>query len=172
MEHSLTDAEFQCCLKQVKSLKPKVGKFWQGTDAEAGIYMVIAGKVRLLDDVGELIATVEAGESFGEFSLFPEGEFQPYAARASVNLHLCFVPAQVLSPLIAKYPQIREHLWTKARARNSLLVDSDNTPATTATDSHKIHKLDILSIPEGEPKPQKKISKAYFPNPTQRVGHL
>lgn len=134
--------------------------------------MVIAGKVRLLSDVGELIATVETGESFGEFSLFPEDEFQPYAARASVNLHLCFVPAQVLSPLIAKYPQIREHLWAKARSRNSLLVDSDNTPGTTATDSHKTYKLDSLSIPSGEPKPQKKISKAYFPNPTQRVGHL
>jgi|GEM_PF-4936250 len=35
---SISEGEFQRCLKQAKSLTPKVGKFWQGTDVEAGIY--------------------------------------------------------------------------------------------------------------------------------------
>lgn len=147
-----------------------MGKFWQGTDAESGIYIVMAGKVRLLDGAGDLIATLEVGESFGEFTLFPESDFHPYAARASVNLQLCFVPGGVLLPLMAKYPQIQEHLWSKA-SRNSHLRNSDNTPVTTA-DSHRTHKSDIPSIPEAEAQPRKKISKAYFPNPTQRAGHL
>ncbi|MEI2578569.1 peptidase domain-containing ABC transporter [Scytonema sp. PRP1] len=169
--HSLSEGEFQRCLKQAKSLTPKVGKFWQGTDGIAGIYIVVAGKVRLLDDAGEIIITLEAGASFGEFTLFKEAEFKPYAARASVSLQLCFIPGEVLLPLMTKYPQIREHLWNKALSRNEEQVDSNDLPVRSA-ESNKIHKNEILSTPAVEAQPQKKISKAYFPNPTQRVGHL
>ncbi|NDJ24510.1 ATP-binding cassette domain-containing protein [Nostoc sp. B(2019)] len=167
--HSLSTEEFQHCLKQVKFINPKVGKFWQGTDAP-GIYIAIAGKVRLLDSADELIATLEAGESFGEFTLFNEVDFRPYTARASVNLQLCFIPGEVLWPLMAKYPQIREHLWTKARSRNPQQINSDQSPITTIGPT-SLHKTDILSISTDLPS-EKKISKAYFPNPTQQVGHL
>ncbi|MBG1263347.1 peptidase domain-containing ABC transporter [Nostoc commune] len=165
--YSLSTEEFQSCLQQVKFINPKVGKFWQGTDAQPGIYIAIAGKVRLLDNADELIATLEAGDSFGEFTLLKEVDFRPYTARASVNLQLCFVPGEVLWPLMAKYPQIREHLWAKARSRNPQQVDSDNPPS----DSKPLHETKILSTPSVKPR-EKKISKAYFPNSTQRVGHL
>ncbi|BAZ33268.1 cyclic nucleotide-regulated ABC bacteriocin/lantibiotic exporter [Cylindrospermum sp. NIES-4074] len=170
--YSLSEAEFQRALVQVKSLTPKVGKFWQGIDVEAGIYIVVAGKVRLLDDAGELITSLEAGASFGEFTLFPESQFQPYGARASINLQLCFVPGDLLSSLMANYPQIREHLWHKAQELNSHLVKSDSNPATEAVVENNSQKPDFLPPPAVEPKPEKKISKAYFPRPTQRVGHL
>ncbi|MBW4687453.1 MAG: peptidase domain-containing ABC transporter [Komarekiella atlantica HA4396-MV6] len=166
--YSLSTEEFQHCLKQVKFINPKVGKFWQG-DAP-GIYIAIAGKVRLLDSADELITTLEAGESFGEFTLFNEVDFRPYTARASVNLQLCFVPGEVLWPLMAKYPQIREHLWTKALSRNPQQLDSHNPPVLPS-DSKRPHETNILSTPAVERR-QKKISKAYFPNSTQRVGHL
>ncbi len=172
--YSLGEREYQQCLQQVKSLQPKVGKFWQGTGVEPGIYIVIAGKVRLLDDGGELIASLEAGTCFGEFTLFPEAGFQPYAARASVNLQLCFLPGELLSPLIKKYPQIKEHLWQAAQSRNALL-----TPETTSPNNNQNHitSINLPSVNTGEEvhpelKPQKKISKAYFPNPSQRFGHL
>ncbi|QDL10606.1 peptidase C39 [Brasilonema octagenarum UFV-E1] len=171
LKYSVSDEEGKCCLQESKLLNPKVGKFWQGTEAEAGIYIVMTGKVRLLDEAGELIATLETGASFGEFTLFPDAKFQPYGARASVNLQLCFVPSEVLSPLMTKYPQIRQHLYEQARGRNSLLVDSDKLPVTVV-ESQVEAKTSSLSMPAAETKPQKKISKAYFPNPTQRVGHL
>lgn len=170
MGYSLTPAEFQHCLKQVKFITPKVGKFWQGTEVEPGIYIVIAGKVRLLDAAGELIASLEAGAAFGQFTLFPDAQFPPYGARASVNLHLCFVPGEVLLPLMAKYTQIREHLWDEAFCCNPGVVDSDLTPVPVERIVEN-HNSDILSTSASEPQ-QKKISKAYFPNPTQRVGHL
>lgn len=170
--YSLSEAEFQHALVQVKSLTPKVGKFWQGIDVEAGIYIVVAGKVRLLDDAGELITSLEAGASFGEFTLFPESQFKPYGARASINLQLCFVPGALLSPLMAKYPQIREHLWHKAQELNSHMVKSDSNPVTPTIVENNNQKPDFLPPPAVEPKPEKKISKAYFPHPTQRVGHL
>ncbi|MDZ8086235.1 MAG: peptidase domain-containing ABC transporter [Nostoc sp. DedQUE12b] len=168
--HSLSTEEFQHYLQQVKFINPKVGKFWQGTDVQPGIYIAIAGKVRLLDSADELIATLEAGDSFGEFTLFKEGDFKAYAARASVNLQLCFVPGEVLWPLMAKYPQIRKHLWAKALSRNPQQMDSDNTPVLPSG-SKQIHETTILSTPAIKPR-EKKISKAYFPNSTQQVGHL
>ncbi|MBD2338907.1 peptidase domain-containing ABC transporter [Calothrix sp. FACHB-156] len=167
--YSLSSEDLQHCLQQVKYLTPKVGKFWQGTDVEPGIYIVLAGKVRLLDDAGELIATLEVGQSFGEFTLFREAGFQAYAARASVNLHLAFIADAALSPLIGKFPQIYEHLLTQAQARNSLFVKSDNkTPSPQLVEQPSI----TSSSPPAASNSQKKISKAYFPNPTQRVGHL
>jgi ATP-binding cassette subfamily B protein len=165
--YSLSVAEFQHCLKQVKFLEPKVGKFWHGTDAEPGIYIVLAGKVRLFDDAGELITTLEVGASFGEFTLFKEAGFKPYAARASVNLHLALIPGEALSPLIAKYPQIHQHLQTQAQSRDSLLVKSD-TESAEEEENIPSHHFPLAP----EPNLQKKISKAYFPNPTQQVGHL
>ncbi|MBH8555019.1 peptidase domain-containing ABC transporter [Nostocaceae cyanobacterium CENA357] len=168
--YSLSTEEFQHCLEQVEFINPKVGKFWQGTDAKAGIYIAIAGKVRLLDSADELIATLEAGDSFGEFTLFKEGDFRPYVARASVNLQLCFVPGEVMWPLMAKYPQIREHLWAKARSRNPQQLDLDNIPMR-AVEINTQHETDIVSQLADLPQ-DKKISKAYFPNPTQQVGHL
>ncbi|MFM6684562.1 MAG: cyclic nucleotide-binding domain-containing protein, partial [Dolichospermum sp.] len=95
---------------------PKVGKFWTGKNVEPGIYIIITGKVRLLDDNDELITTLESGASFGEFTLFSESQFPPYAARASANLQLCFLSEKLLLLLIDKYPQIREHLWQKAHS--------------------------------------------------------
>ncbi|MDZ7962501.1 MAG: peptidase domain-containing ABC transporter [Aulosira sp. DedQUE10] len=169
--YSLSSEDIQHCLKQVKSLTPKVGKFWQGTDVEPGIYIVLAGKVRLLDDADELIATLEAEESFGEFTLLQEAGFKPYAARASVNLHLAFLSGEALSPLIAKYPQIYEHLRTQAQARNSLLIKSDSESSSLNLPPQLAEQEEPTSAAPAK-NPQKKISKAYFPNPTQKVGHL
>ncbi len=178
--HSLSENEFQGFLKQCKLREPKVGKFWQGTDVEAGIYIVIAGKVRLLDNTGELIATLEPGKAFGEFTLFPEANFQPYGARASVNLQLYFVPGEVLLPVMNKYPQIREHLWSEALSRNSLLVkeDTSNNTEENPKDKESQGQGDIRGSTTStetnvsESKPQKKIFLAYFPHPRQKVGHL
>lgn len=181
--HSLSLQEWENCLTKAKSLNPKVGKFWQGEEVEPGIYIVIAGKVRLLDKAGELIASLEAGDSFGEFTLFPDAQFNSYAARASVNLQLCFLPQLVIMPLMGKYPQIREHLWNKATSRNDLFISGKNSAIASdqIIDNHERPAVVVsqqnnnfqqqASITASSPSP-KKISKAYFPHPTQRVGHL
>jgi ATP-binding cassette, subfamily B, bacterial HlyB/CyaB len=195
---ALSKAETQHCLKQAKFFKPKVGKFWQGVDRDAGIYLIIAGKVRLLDPTEELIATLEMGDSFGEFTLFPKTDLYSYDARAGVNVHLCFIPVKALWSLMDKYPQIREHLLEKARLRNEAIQKYDG--ATRSPNSR--HNLQLtnstkLSLEEeakndeslpisSDSKPelakpivlastvksQQKIAQAYFPTPRQKVGHL
>jgi ATP-binding cassette subfamily B protein len=170
--HSLSEDEFQRCLKHANILNPKVGKFWQGTNVEPGIYIVVAGKVRLLNDAEELIASLEAGASFGEFTLFPDAKFPPYKARAALNLQVCFISSEVLLPLMAKHRLIREHLWNEAQKRNSLLSGAYDSQITLVNDLKTYPKTDVSPTSAVKPQQGKKINKAYFPNPQQRVGHF
>lgn len=168
--HQLSEKERENCLKNIKSLTPKVGKFWQAADAQPGIFIVAAGKVRLLDSQDELIITLKAGASFGESTLFPESSFQSYSARASVNLQLFHLPGETLRGLIHKYPQIREHLYQVALKFDSLQKKPElETPDFS---SENLPEINLSEYRQPEGKPQTSVSKAYFPSPTQRVGHL
>ncbi|GAB4194962.1 MAG: hypothetical protein Fur006_41050 [Coleofasciculaceae cyanobacterium] len=120
---TLSETERSNCFKYIEIEKPSAGKrFWQTTDANVGIYIVIVGKIRLLDNSENLIASLETGASFGELTLFPEEPFQPYAIRASVNLKLCFIPGHILRSLFKNHPAIRDHLYNRAIERDLLLL--------------------------------------------------
>lgn len=170
----LSESELSNCFKHIEILEPTAGKrFWQATDAIAGIYLILAGKVRLLDNTDNLITSLEAGESFGELTLFPEEQFQPYVARASLKLQLCYIPGDVLRSLIRKYPSIQKHLHHQATLRDSLLTGAnttqspENQPVTAFSNKSEVVRF---SQPPTERKPHSKISKAYFPNPTVKLG--
>lgn len=162
---TISDRHYQDCLQQVQYLTPKVGKFWQGTQERSGIYLILSGKVRLLDYQEELIATLESGEVFGEFTLFPDSNFTAYDARAAMNLQLAFFPQATIFDLFRNYPQIQERLWQQAQDRNQLITGTEIFSETTSK------KEGIWSLPPEELKPQQKINKAYFPSPASRVGH-
>jgi signal-transduction protein with cAMP-binding, CBS, and nucleotidyltransferase domain len=112
---TLSDEDFYRCLEQINSLNPKMGKFWQSKNAEPGLYIVMSGKVRLLDEFGELIGTQSAGNSFGESTMFLEANLPPYEARAGANLHLVFLPSERLLLLMNRHPQIRDRLLAKVK---------------------------------------------------------
>lgn len=165
--HTFSKSEFSSFRQQIKKIEPKVGKFWQSEEAEAGIYLVIAGKVRLIDLAGELITNLKAGESFGEATFFADADFQAYSARASRNLELCYLPPELLLTLVRKHPQIQEHLYQQAQKFNSLIADSN--------------KVETQIVPLAKPaeastkielKTAKKVNKAYFPNPSLKIGHF
>ncbi len=120
---ALSEQELSNYIKQIQIIEPKVGKrFWEAADAAAGIYVILAGKVRLLDSTDNLIASIGTGASFGELTLFPEEHLQPYAARASANLKLCYLGRDLLQDLSDKYPSIREHVHQQAILRDLLLL--------------------------------------------------
>lgn len=78
--HALSEAELSTCYKQIRILKPSAGKqFWRA-DGQSGLYIVLAGKARLLDSADNLIASIGTEESFGETGLFPAGSFLPHAS--------------------------------------------------------------------------------------------
>ena len=121
------DIELQSWLAAVETIEPPVAnEFWQAAEAKAGIYIVLAGKVRLLDSSENLITTLMVGESFGELTLFPEEGFIPYSARASNNLKLCYLDEQKLQ-LISKYPTIRDRLYQRAELWDLLLLCRQNS---------------------------------------------
>ena len=124
----LTEQELQGCLKGVEVIEAKCSKlFWQATIAKPGIYIVMAGKARILDASDNLIATVSSGVSFGEQSLFGEQNFLPLAVRASTSLKLCFINGEALHGLMKKHPQIRECLWRRAEFWDVLLQSRYNS---------------------------------------------
>lgn len=165
---TLSESHFQQCLSQIQDITPKVGKFWQSSTSKAGIYIIILGKVRLLDTDDELIATLGTGEFFGELTLFPEENFLPYDARASLNLKLCFLPYTVIFSLLNAYPSIRERLLQQAQTRNALLLKSGHLPSL---ESSQLEITNHWSVVAEEIQQGRKIQKAYFPTPTSRIGH-
>ncbi|MEM9925010.1 MAG: peptidase domain-containing ABC transporter [Cyanobacteria bacterium P01_D01_bin.50] len=123
----LPDGELQNSLQAVQLLEPATAKlFWQLKEAEKGIYIVLEGKIRLLDYSENLITTLSVGASFGEATLFEEQEFIPYAVRASRNLKLCFLKQETLQPLMDKYPKIRQKLFRQAEIWDVVMLSRLN----------------------------------------------
>ncbi len=160
----LSEQELSNCYKQIEILQPTPGKmFWHTADLRPGIYIILAGKVRLLDRADNLIASVGVGVSFGELTLFPQEQFQAYAARASVNLKLCYVSGEWLRSLICKYPSIGQHLHSSAVLWDLLLLFRQtphfaNVPfevVMAALQMLKQHDLQIGKLPSSLLKDQK-----------------
>ncbi|MFB2771856.1 ABC transporter transmembrane domain-containing protein [Pelatocladus sp. BLCC-F211] len=119
----LANQEMQSCMKAVEIIKPPVAKlFWQATTGKPGIYLVLTGKVRLLDRSNNLITTLNPGGGFGETSLFAQELWLPYAARASSNLQLAYLPSGVLQALISKHPRIGDRLRKQAEIWDLMLT--------------------------------------------------
>jgi ATP-binding cassette, subfamily B, bacterial HlyB/CyaB len=125
---SLSDREINRCLQAAEIIEPPVAKqFWQAAVAPPGIYLILTGKVRLLDDSHNLITTLGVGASFGELTLFPEAEFIPYTARASVNLKLCYLPQAALQEVMSNCVSIRDRLKERAQVWDLLLLCYQNS---------------------------------------------
>ena len=121
--NSLPDSAFAICLERIEILQPATGKpLWELGDTPVGIYIVLSGKVRLLDKHENLVATLESGAAFGASTLFPAETFQPYAARAALKLQLGFVPGDLLQSLTTQYPEIQSHLHRQALQQDLLLL--------------------------------------------------
>ncbi len=180
--YSFSESEFSSCLKQIKTITPKVGLFWQAEKAEAGVYFIVTGKVRLVDRAGNLVTNLKAGESFGESTFFPDADFKLYSARASRNLELCYLPPELLLPLVQRHPQILEHLYHQAHLCNSLFTNTNQSVVLSKPQPEIVKSLSNSSsklVPHQKAEPAsresksaKRINKAYFPNPSLKIGHL
>ncbi|MEH2414194.1 peptidase domain-containing ABC transporter [Nostoc sp.] len=119
----LSEKELQNFLAEMEIVEPPVAKqFWQSAQTNPGIYIILTGKVRLLDSSENLITTFGAWSVFGELTLFPEANFSPYVVRASTNLKLGYFRQDALQILIEKYPNIRDRLFARAELWDLLLL--------------------------------------------------
>lgn len=176
--YSFSEKEFSHYIPKIQFLEPKIGVFWQAEQAEAGVYIIIEGTVRLVDKSKNLLTTLKSGDSFGECCFFPEESFEHYSARSTPKLKLCYLPPELLYLLVQKYPQIQDHLYQQAKQRNSqLFVAACKQDPLFKTSETPVILVDEEREPESffvsePPKYSKKINKAYFPSPSQRINHL
>jgi ATP-binding cassette, subfamily B, bacterial HlyB/CyaB len=160
---SLTPQDYQYCLKNARSIDPDLGTLWTVKDIAAGLYIIITGKVRLLNDDDEPIESLGVGDYFGEYTFFPEEDLTAYTARAGIDVRICFLPLEVLRSLANKHPTIFDRLWASVRSRC----------LGTSSVTHRSAQVNLVpfELPTDDER-GRKISKAYFPNPVQRAGHL
>jgi ATP-binding cassette subfamily B protein len=120
---TISEKSLQQCLLGLEILHPlAITQLWQANEAKPGIYIILSGRVRLLDHADNLIATISVGESYGELTLFPEENFQSYIARASTELNLCYLSGDLLSDVIREDPRIGDRLKVRAELWDLLLL--------------------------------------------------
>ncbi|MDP5339364.1 MAG: cysteine peptidase family C39 domain-containing protein, partial [Nodularia sp. (in: cyanobacteria)] len=151
---TLTKRELQNCLASVEVVEPPTAKhFWQSAKTNPGIYIILGGKVRVLDIYDNLITTLSASSSFGEMTLFPEENFSHYTARASTNLELGYLRQEVLQGFMDKYPQIRDRLFSHAEIWDLMLLSRQNSqfPGHTAQVPGMLKALSLFERHDLEP---------------------
>ncbi len=144
----LSDSELDRCLTLLEIVEPPTAKqFWQAAEAKPGIYIILAGKCRLLDSADNLITTLSVGESFGEVTLFRQQELTNYAARASVNLKLGYIPKEPLQEVIRQYPSIGDRMSARAEIWDFLLsFQNRHQGMLKALSLFERHQLEIGSL--------------------------
>ena len=163
----LSDQAVIDCTKALEIIEPPVAKqFWQATTAKPGIYVVLTGKVRLLDSSNNLINTLTSGSSFGELTLFPEQDFSSYVARASINLKVAYLPQAILTKVMGEFPSVYHLLLNKAELINT--ANSSEIPLIEAPRTVNSANLPQPIIPTPT---QVKKRPQYFPIPTVVVGN-
>jgi ATP-binding cassette, subfamily B, bacterial HlyB/CyaB len=130
---SVTPREVTAMIRAAENLTPAIGKqFWQAPESDPGLYLILSGKVRLLDLNKQLLASLEVGDSFGECTLSKDDRLQPHAARASANTQLCYWSEETLRSLL-KRDAVYHHLRDRALQRDALITEksspSPNPPA-------------------------------------------
>ena len=108
--------------------------FWKSSDGQQGIYIILAGKVRLFNlqsgspggTLGSRVATLTIGKSFGASTLFPDADWSHYTAKAAlvvggVEILVGFIPRDRIESWWGKYPSIRNHLSERAQHFDAIL---------------------------------------------------
>jgi ATP-binding cassette, subfamily B, bacterial HlyB/CyaB len=168
--------------------------FWKSSHNSAGIYIVLAGKVRLFDPQGERVATLTVGRSFGESTLFPDANFSDYIAKAALvvggtEILVGFIPGEFVRSWWIKYSPIKIHLSQRAQYLDGIL-NGRLEPSALQVPQRGLHPQPQQAVREALPlapvtpqvadtstSPAKagangdRFKQAYFPTPSQKMGH-
>ncbi len=119
-ELSAKDLAF--CAKLMARVSPTAGQLlWNESQTSTGLYIVLAGRVRLTDRQGNLIVSLSSGTALGESFLFEEAGLQAYLARASQGAALGYFSREDAQRIAQAYPQIRTRLYEQALQRDLLM---------------------------------------------------
>jgi ATP-binding cassette, subfamily B, bacterial HlyB/CyaB len=175
---------------QVLSIVPGTS-FWQSRDGNPGIYIVLAGKVRLFDLQGQRIATLTVGKSFGASTLFPTDDLSHYIAKAALvvggtEILLGFIDRDGIESWWQKYPAIQNYLSERAHYLEAIL-SGDREPSVLHMQRGLQPRLPLADVrrqavtpsapsvaaaapPAHAPATPERFKQAYFPTPSQKLG--
>ena len=120
---AIDDSDLAVCLKNIQIKHPDAGQqFWQTLESPPGLYIVLAGKVRLVNAKRELVKTLNPEDCFGEDTIFKPASFLPYSARASTSVKIGYLSLQLLKQLDGYHHIIKDRLYQQAVYRNWLLL--------------------------------------------------
>lgn len=169
--------------------------FWQSHDGRSGIYTILSGKVRLFDPQDRRVATLTVGKSFGASTLFPDADFHPYTAKAAlvvggVEILVGFIPSDLIQSWWGKYSAIQSHLSQRAQHLDAILrgeiepsalqISPGGLPQPPLAARHisplaPVTPSESASIPAVKPAAAPggadRFKQAYFPTPSQKMGH-
>jgi HlyB family type I secretion system ABC transporter len=162
--------------------------FWRADEDRAGIYIVLAGKVRLFDLQDDRLATLTVGKSFGASTLFPSAEFSPYSAKAALvfggtEVSIAYLPSAAIYALWEKYPQIQAHLRQRAEHLEATIAGTIE-PSDLLLNPHGLQpRVSVATTLQpiatvstaadrSSPKPTTgdRLKADYFPNPSQKMA--
>lgn len=155
----LSEKELTSLVRSAELKNPERGLFLKSISADDGLYILITGKVRLVNSSRDLITTLEQDQIFGECTLFPESRFLDYTVTVPTEAELCYIPGKILRSIIHKNYRFKDYLYNLAIAKDDKQKSKFPQPGSS------------IEIPPTPGKGQK-VNNAYFPSPGQRVSHL
>lgn len=150
--NTLPKSELDRLLKQLKIIEPSPGEpFWDSRTSQPGIYIILQGKIRLLDSNDNLIASLPEGSVFGQISLFPNANLQPHAARASLGLKLGYLDIESVRDFLQPESDFEQHLYRQAIEWDLLLLHSQTNNGDRHIAQDLLPVLPLLKQHELEP---------------------
>jgi HlyB family type I secretion system ABC transporter len=138
---NLSRSEINSYSQKIQTIHIDEGDFFlQSSSTEAGIYLLLGGRVQILTIDNDLVSLISEGVSFGEVTLFPEAFDLAYKMRAFTNLELAYLDGKYLQPLLDKYPEVRANLYRRAIDFDLLLLYHQTT-VSESIDSEKLRTI-------------------------------
>ena len=154
-------AQLKKCLQKLQIVEPNPGELiWSSQASEAGVYLIIEGKARLLDEDDNLIVSLAEGW-FGHITLFPAGNWQSYAVRASLNLKLGYLDRISWESLIAENQQLEAVFYRRAVELDLLLHYQQNHHDY---DPRELYLLSLLPLLQEHQLGQGSLPKSLWQN--------
>ncbi|MEN9565026.1 MAG: hypothetical protein RLZZ69_222, partial [Cyanobacteriota bacterium] len=122
LDNLFSESQLQQFLSQLEIIEPNPGElFWHFDRMGDGIYLILAGKVRLIDHEDNLIASLSQGW-LGQIDLFSQSGWQPYSLRASLGLKLAYLNTKSAQFWLDTYPQLLEHIYRQGEKWDLLML--------------------------------------------------
>lgn len=136
----LDQSDLARLVEKIQIISPNPGAQFWNADSSPGIYLVLEGKVRLLDSQDNLLVSFAEGTMFGQTSLFPLKKFQSCGARASWGLKLGYLSQADLGKYLSPGAKLEQHLYHQALSWDLLLLYSHHS------DCDRQELQDLLSV--------------------------